>query len=251
MPIQIDPHTTVGELVTERPSRSRVFETLQIDYCCGGKRPLADACAERGIDTQTAIDLLQKADTEDGQSENMINPDALSLTDLADHIEREHHAYLRAELPRLDAMTEKVYRVHGEAEPRLADVRRAFCALRDEMTTHMMKEERILFPAIRQLEQCDTSGLSHCGSITHPIRQMEAEHEQAGNALAAMRSATDGFDPPEWACNTYRAMLDGLAGLEQDMHQHVHKENNVLFPKAVMLEQQIADAARGPRTGAR
>ncbi|MCA9291143.1 MAG: hemerythrin domain-containing protein, partial [Phycisphaerales bacterium] len=163
----------------------------------------------------------------------------LSLTDLADHIEREHHAYLRTELPRLDAMTEKVYRVHGAAEPRLGDVRRAFCAIRDELTTHMMKEERILFPMVRQLERSDGPVSLHCGTIAAPIRQMEAEHEHAGEALATIRTATDDFQPPEWACNTYRAMLDGLAQLERDMHAHVHKENNVLFPKALDRERQL------------
>ncbi len=236
MPTQIDPQTTVGALVTERPARSRVFETLAIDYCCGGKKPLSEACAKRGLDPQAVIELIQEADDEGGRSEDMIDADALSLTDLADHIEREHHAYLRSELPRLDAMTEKVYRVHGEAEPRLGEVRRAFCALRDELTSHMMKEEQILFPLVRQLEQSDDPVSLHCGTIADPIRQMEAEHEHAGDALATIRTATDNFQPPDWACNTYRAMLDGLAQFERDMHVHIHKENNVLFPKALALE---------------
>ena len=239
----IDPQATVGQLVTERPGRSRVFETLKIDYCCGGKKPLSEACAKRGLDLQTVIELLQKADTKGGRSEDMVDADGLSLTDLADHIEREHHAYLRTELPRLDAMTEKVYRVHGEAEPRLGDVRRAFCALRDELTTHMMKEEQILFPVVRQLEQSDRPVSFHCRTIADPIRQMEAEHEHAGDALATIRTATDDFEPPEWACNTYRAMLDGLAQLERDMHVHIHKENNVLFPKALALEAGTTAAA--------
>ncbi|MCA9289596.1 MAG: DUF542 domain-containing protein, partial [Phycisphaerales bacterium] len=118
MDTTIDPQATVGRLVTERPGRSRVFEALRIDYCCGGRKPLRDACATRGLDPLTVIELLRKADAEGGRSEDMVDADALSLTDLADHIEREHHAYLRTELPRLDAMTEKVYRVHGAAEPR-------------------------------------------------------------------------------------------------------------------------------------
>jgi regulator of cell morphogenesis and NO signaling len=239
MDTHIDPQATVGQLVTDRPGRSRVFETLKIDYCCGGKRPLAEACGKRGLDTQAVVELLRKADAEaDHGGAGTVDPVALSLTDLADHIEREHHAYLRRELPRLDRITEKVSHVHGEADPRLAEVRRAFCALRDELTSHMMKEETILFPMIRQLEQADGLPSSRCGSIANPIRQMETEHEHAGGALATMRAATDGFQPPEWACNTYRAMLDGLAHLERDMHQHVHKENNVLFPRALELEKR-------------
>lgn len=235
----IDPQATVGQIVTERPARSHVFETLQIDYCCGGKLPLSEACRKRGLDTQAVIDRILTADAKEDQYDSMtVDVDAMSLTELADHIEREHHAYLRAELPRLDGITEKVQRVHGEKDPRLADVRNAFCALRDEMTSHMMKEEQILFPMIRQLEQPESRPSFHCGSISNPIRQMEAEHDQAGEALAIMRAATDDFNPPEWACNTYRAMLDGLAHLERDMHQHVHKENNVLFAKAVELERE-------------
>jgi regulator of cell morphogenesis and NO signaling len=239
----IDPQATVGQLVTQHPGRSRVFETLNIDYCCGGKIPLSEACAKRGHDPMVVIGLLQKADAEGDQSGDMIDADALSLSDLADHIERAHHDYLRAELPRLDAMTDKVHRVHGESEPRLGDVRRAFCSLRDELTSHMVKEERILFPVIRQLEQSDGPVPIHSGTIADPIRQMEAEHEHAGDALATIRTATDDFQPPEWACNTYRAMLDGLSQLERDMHAHVHKENNVLFPKAIALEARTAAAA--------
>jgi regulator of cell morphogenesis and NO signaling len=240
MDIHIDPQATVGQLVTDRPGRSRVFETLKIDYCCGGKLPLLEACRKRGLEPQTVIELLEKADAEKGQHDpGALDPGAMSLTDLADHIEREHHAYLRSELPRLDQITDKVHRVHGETEPRLGRVREAFCALRDELTSHMLEEERILFPMIRQLEQGEGPPPAHCGgTIADPIRQMETEHEDAGDALATIRSATDDFQPPEWACNTYRAMLDGLATLEQDMHTHIHKENNVLFPRALELERQ-------------
>ncbi len=236
MKTHIDPQTTVGQLVTERPGRSRVFETLKIDFCCGGKKSLNEACAKRGIDPEAVIELLEKADAEGAQSDDIVDADSLSLTELADHIEREHHAYVRAELPRLDVMTEKVNRVHGETEPRLAEVRGAFCALRDEMTTHMAKEEQIVFPMVRQLEQSN-GAVSHRGeTIADSIRRMETEHELAGDALATIREATDNFTPPMWACNTYRAMLDGLAQFETNLHVHIHKENSVLFPKAIALE---------------
>ncbi|QDV86197.1 hemerythrin domain-containing protein [Stieleria magnilauensis] len=162
----------------------------------------------------------------------------MSLTELADHIETTHHAYLREELPRLDFMTEKVARVHGDKEPRLLKTREAVVALKAELEPHMMKEEKILFPMVRQLEAATERPESHCGSVGNPIRQMEHEHDQAGNALAILNDSTDGYTPPEWACNTYRAMLDSLAQLERDMHQHIHKENNVLFPKAIQLEQR-------------
>jgi regulator of cell morphogenesis and NO signaling len=227
---------TVGELVRQHPARSRVFEAFQIDYCCGGKVPLAEACARKGLDPQSVLELLQQADAPDAA---LVDADRLSLCELADHIEQTHHAYLRRELPRLDFMTEKVARVHGEREPRLAVVRGAFVALREELAHHMMKEEQILFPIIRQMESTGSAGASHCGSVANPIRQMEHEHDNAGCALATMHDATDGYQPPEWACNTFRALYDALAQLQRDMHQHVHKENNVLFPKAIALEQQL------------
>lgn len=241
----LDLQTTVGELVKERPARSRVFEQLQIDYCCGGKLPLAEACAKRGLDPQSAIRQLQEFDAQAGASDTaLVDADAMSLTELADHIEQTHHAYLRAELPRLGAMTQKVFEVHGDADPRLGEVRRAFMGLHQELSSHMMKEEQILFPMIRQLETATNVPAFHCGSIANPIRQMESEHDMAGAALAAMEHATDGYQPPDWACNTYRAMLDGLTQLQRDLHQHIHKENNVLFPKAIRLERELSVSKR-------
>lgn len=232
----LDANTTVGSFVRDNPNRARVFESLGIDYCCGGKVSLEQACRKRNLDVNTVLQQIEQSD-QSGRSESLVDADAMTLTELADHIESTHHAYLKEELPRLDFMTEKVARVHGEHEPRLARTRQAFLALKAELEPHMMKEERILFPIIRELEQSNGPLQFHCGSVANPIRQMEHEHDQAGNALAILSESTDCYTPPEWACNTYRAMLDSLARLETDMHQHVHKENNVLFPKAIQLEQ--------------
>jgi regulator of cell morphogenesis and NO signaling len=235
--------TTVGELVRERPARSRVFERLQIDYCCGGKLPLAEACEKHELDPQRVLQHLQESDAQPALDEvPVVDADAMSLTDLVNHIEQTHHEYLKAELPRLDAMTQKVMEVHGSTDRRLAEVRRAFATLYEELVGHLMKEEQILFPRIRQLESDTDVTAEYCGSIANPIRQMESEHDSAGNALAILNGFTDGYQAPEWACNTYRAMLDGLAQLEWDLHQHIHKENNVLFPKAIRLETELASA---------
>jgi len=232
----LDSTATVGSFVRQRPSRSRVFESLKIDYCCGGKIPLGQACEKKGIDAAEVLQQLQACDAA-AENCNLTDADSMSLTDLADHIEATHHAYLREELPRLDFMTEKVSRVHGDKDDRLFKMREAFVALKAELEPHMMKEEKILFPIVRQLEASTEREQFHCGSVANPIRQMEHEHDQAGNALTILNESTDGYAPPEWACNTYRAMLDSLAQLERDMHQHIHKENNVLFPKAIQLEQ--------------
>jgi len=234
---------TVGELVRENPARSRVFERLSIDYCCGGKVPLREACRGRGLDPERVAADLAAVDDEPVESPD--DPASMGLAALADHIEATHHALLREELPRLDVMTEKVAQVHGDAEPRLHDIRRVFVACREELEAHMLKEERVLFPMIRELEQADGPVAFHCGSLANPIRMMEHEHDSAGDAMARFKELTDGYTPPEWACNTYRAMVDGLAAFERDMHQHVHKENNVLFPRALELE-----ASRSAKGGA-
>ncbi len=231
----IDLQSTVGELVRAVPSRARVFESMKIDYCCGGKIVLADVCAKKKIAPDDLLAKLQESDAAGG-AQAVVDADSMTLTQLADHVEQTHHAFLREELPRLDFMTDKVARVHGDHEPRLAAVRKAFVAFKNELEPHMMKEEQVLFPLIRQLESSADRPESHCGSIANPIRQMEHEHDQAGDELAIIREATDDFVPPEWACNTYRAMLDLLERLEADTHQHVHKENNVLFPKALQLD---------------
>ena len=234
--MNLDLQTTVGELVKERPARSRVFERLDIDYCCGGKLPLARACERQQLDPQTVLQQLREADAQpDPQAAPLVDADAMSLTELVDHIEQTHHEYMKDELPRLDALTEKVFEVHGDADPRLADVRRAFVTLYEEVVGHMEKEEQVLFPIVRQMESARDLAACDGGSVATPIRQMEHEHDEAGKALAIMHGFTDEYQPPQWACNTYRAMLDGLKQLEWDLHQHIHKENNVLFPRAQAL----------------
>ena len=163
---------------------------------------------------------------------------AMSLTELADHIEQTHHAYLRAELPRIDAMTEKVATVHGARDARLRQVRETFLELARELSSHMMKEEQILFPLIRQLDTSATAPSFHCGSLANPIRQMESEHTDAESALERLHQLTDDFRPPDCACGTRRAMLDALASLNRDLRDHIHKENDILFPRSLQMENE-------------
>ncbi len=234
----IDPGKTVGQLVVERPSRARVFERFGIDFCCGGKIPLGEACAKRELDTEKVVGALEEADSTVGDTDE---PDwtRAALSELIAHILERHHAYLRVELPRLAQIVAKVHAVHGERHPELADVHQTYDALRAELESHMMKEEQILFPLIEAMEATGSIEGGHCGSVNNPISMMEHEHESAGTALARMRSLTGGFVPPEGACNTYRVMLDGLSELEADLHRHIHKENNILFPRASELEAAL------------
>jgi regulator of cell morphogenesis and NO signaling len=235
---------TVGEMVAARPELTRVFERFGIDYCCGGKRTLADAAARAGADYQAVLAALEAADRPAGG----FDPAALALADLCEHVVETHHAYLRRELPRIDLLLDKVIAAHGERHPELLDVRRVFSAFATDLVQHMAKEETVLFPAIVRLERDRRYPAGPFGSLRNPMGVMEAEHDEAGDALGAMRAATDDFSPPADACPTYRALLAALAELEVDMFRHVHKENNVLFPRAVRLEDELIRAcgAGGP-----
>ena len=233
--------TTVGQLVAERPSRARVFERFGLDYCCGGKQALGDACAAQGLETQRVSAALREADQQRAAPDETDWTHA-TLSELIANILDQHHAYLRRELPRLTEIAAKVHSVHGERHPELAEVRQTYDGLRAELEAHMLKEEQILFPLIQAMESLQTVEAAHCGSVRNPIRVMEHEHDSAGAALAQMRRLTNDFRMPEDGCNTYRAMLDGLAELEADLHQHIHKENNILFPRATELEASSAQA---------
>lgn len=227
----LNPETTVGEIVRAAPNRARVFEKLGIDYCCGGKKPLAEICAAKGLDAGTVLKMLEVLDGLAG-GEEAVDADAMSMAKLCDHIQATHHGYLREELPRLDFMTRKVAAVHGGHEPRLVEIRAVFERFAPELMAHMADEESVVFPRIRRLDATGGSA-SEREELLGAIGELEREHEAAGDALARFHELTDGYAPPEWACNTFRALYDGLARLERDMHQHVHKENNVLFPRAL------------------
>lgn len=225
----------VGDIVSARPLAARFFERIGIDYCCGGKQSLAEACAAKSLDPATIAIALDAALEAFGTAP-VVDAAAMTLTTLADHIEQTHHRYLKAELPLLVEQAERVAAKHGAGEPSLPAIAAIVRELADEMFHHMEKEERILFPIVRQLEATGT-GAAHCGTIANPIRQMEMEHDAAGGAVGQLRELTGGFVAPADACNTHRALLANLARLEVDLHEHVHKENNILFPRAIALEQ--------------
>ena len=232
--LTITPTSSVGAIVAARPILARIFQRIGIDYCCGGKMPLAEACARQQLDPQTVVAMLDAATTLATAGQPEVDAAAMTLTQLADHIETTHHEYVKAELPRLLEMAERVALKHKWKDARLPEVHATLLALTNEMFNHMQKEEQILFPLVRQWE-AGTVGDFHCGSVANPIRQMELEHEAAGGAVARLRKLTDNFTPDAEACNTHRGLLAGLEEFEADLHQHVHKENNVLFPRAQTL----------------
>jgi regulator of cell morphogenesis and NO signaling len=229
---------TVGQLVTERPGRARVFEAFGIDYCCGGKKPLRQAIAEKGLSENTVLGVL---DALDGQAPtNERDWSSASLTDLSNHIEQTHHAYLKPELPRLEFLVNKIAYKHGTTRPQLIELATTFKAFKAELESHMQKEEVVLFPICRQLESAKAPTRFHCGSVQNPVSVMIREHDDAGDALKRIRNLTDEYTVPDDACSTYRATFDSLRELELDMHRHVHKENSILFPKVIELEQKLS-----------
>ncbi len=233
----IAPTISLGDLVTEDPRRSRVLDDFGLDYCCGGQISLADACAAAGLDAREVADALALPDrgpAPDWQS--------LSLADLARHIVDQHHTYLWRELPRLGVLVEKVADVHGQRHPELAQLRDDYRFLAQDLAAHLTKEERILFPGVLQLTEGEPEGLGNF-SLAGPIEQMLSEHDVAGDILRRMREVTGGYAMPQDGCGSYQAMLAGLEELEADLHQHIHKENNVLFPAVLEYEREVRGAA--------
>ncbi|HAD15133.1 MAG TPA: iron-sulfur cluster repair di-iron protein [Saprospirales bacterium] len=218
--------------------KAEVFRKFGIDYCCGGKKPLADVCRQKQLDLQTVQQALDAIDKQPAAPHQ--NFTDLPLDMLVDHIVTRHHQYVEASLPVLDELTAKVARVHGERHPELMDIARQYLAVAQELRMHMHKEERVLFPYIRQMEQSRRTNSPRpvpvFGSVANPIHMMEAEHESAGEAMEAIRKLSNQYTPPQDACTSYRVLFAKLQEFEQDLHQHVHLENNILFPKAKSLE---------------
>ena len=234
---------TVGNLVVHHPHLRQSLEQLGIDYCCGGKRPLGKA-AEAAGQAWTTVEAVLTEVLAGRSKQTVTDWNTVSLTILADHILEKHHTFMKEQLPRLDGLLAKVQRAHrAQHGDMLSELRRVYDSLRSELEAHLMKEEQILFPAIKGIDAFlagkGERPVVHCGSVSHPIRQMEHEHDSAGNALAEMRRMTDGYRLPSDACQTFTALYDGLQAMEADLHEHIHLENNILFPKSEGQEEQM------------
>jgi regulator of cell morphogenesis and NO signaling len=232
---------TIREIALEAPLTTRVFEEFKIDYCCGGRVDFAEACQNAGVDPgsvqQKLEAVMSSAEPENGAIEQR------SATELADHIVNTHHVFTRNELGRLGPLMEKVARKHGDAHPELLEILEKLSVLHDELLPHMAKEEMILFPYIRELDNARSrrriSAPPHFGTIRNPVRMMMFEHEWAGDLLRRMRSLSSDYAAPEGACPSFVALYAGLEDLEKDLHRHIHLENNVLFEQAFELEGDL------------
>jgi regulator of cell morphogenesis and NO signaling len=231
---------TVRELAVEMPESTRVFEKLGIDYCCGGGKSLEEACAASNISVDEVLVRLELAEQSAQANTTDRNWFSEPLADLVDHIKNTHHRYTREELARLTPLLEKVCSVHGKNHPELLPIRAAFRGLAQELTTHMMKEEMVLFPFIVRMEEAVIEGEPVLpppfGTVQNPVSMMMHEHDAAGDALKAMRQASAGYTAPADACISFQTLYRALADFETDLHQHIHLENNILFPRAIKME---------------
>ena len=236
---------TVREIALQEPASMRVFERFGIDYCCGGRKPLAEACAAGNIEVDVVIAALESAAIESAPAVKdwQLSP----LEELVAHIVATHHSYVKTELPRLAVLAQKVVNRHGTQRAELPKLQSALAQLDAELTQHLAKEEAVLFPYIVQLERARAAGsarpASCFGNVANPIEMMTQEHDAAGALLAEMRRLSGNFTTPPDACPTYHAYYDGLREFEQDLHQHIHLENNILFPRAIVLEGSAISAA--------
>jgi regulator of cell morphogenesis and NO signaling len=231
---------TIREIALEAPATTRVFEKFKIDYCCGGNRSIADACAAKGIDYSQLFEsidqIVNKQNLEDASTE----PERRRPSELVGYIVATHHVFTVEELERLTPLMLKVVTRHGEGHPELKELQSLFTELTDSLIPHMRTEEHVLFPYIVELERAEKANsappIPHFGTVRNPIRMMMAEHDADGDRLKKMRAITNDYSLPEGACPSFTALYAGLEDLERDLHKHIHLENNVLFPAAAELE---------------
>ena len=232
---------TVREVAVENPAATRVFERFGIDYCCGGNQGLEQACLRAGVSFEEVVDSLEMEEQTARAAQQVHDWQSEPLSELIAHIKNIHHKYTREETIRLAALLQKVCSVHGKNHPELFGIRETFGWLSQELMTHMMKEEMVLFPYIERMEESIIQNEpvlpGPFGSVQNPVAMMEHDHDSAGAALRSIRKAANDFAPPEDACVSYQTLYKALAAFEVDLHQHIHLENNILFPRAVAMEK--------------
>jgi regulator of cell morphogenesis and NO signaling len=239
----LDSTTTIRSIVADDFRAAAVFERHGVDFCCGGHRPVAEACSELGVDPAALARDLETALAQASPDVPRFN--IWDLDQLTGYIVANHHVYVRQAVDTLLAHTRKVADVHGENHPEVRAIADRFEALAAELASHMAREEQVLFPYINGLAQAQRGGpvpAAPFGSVDRPIRMMETEHESAGDAVASIRKLSGGYARPADACTTFRVTYQELHAFEADLHRHVHLENNILFPKALALERQVRGA---------
>lgn len=235
--MEITSETPVRDIAVELPAVIPVLERLSIDYCCGGKHTLAEACAKRDL---SVVPVLEELEHQQQNAESPETPwQTVPLKQLTDHIVQKHHAFARGHLDLIRDLAAKVERRHGNSHPEVFQVSEALAAISAELTHHFLCEESVLFPYIAQLEAGENPTLpANFGSVQQPVTRMMMDHDHTGDELRLLREITNNYQPPVDACTTYRALYRALADLEQDLHQHIHLENNILFPRALAAAKE-------------
>ena len=232
---------TIGELVAKDYRKAQVFKKMGIDFCCGGKKTVEEACKTKGLDPELV--KAELAEVENSEKGNSLEFDKWDIGFLSDYIVNTHHHYVKENTPFISELANKVARVHGNRHPEVIEVARIFDHIATDLNLHMMKEERILFPFIKQMAEAAANNVKIApapfGTVNNPTQMMEMEHEQAGEDLSAIREATNDYALPEDACASYTILYKKLQEFENDLFSHVHLENNILFPKAIELEKEL------------
>jgi regulator of cell morphogenesis and NO signaling len=231
---------TVREVVLELPQAARVFEKLKIDYCCGGDTPLGEACATAGVEVANLERMLEEVGQAEVQGNGSLDFRKATLSELVGHILDKHHVYTREEMARLEPLIDKVIGAHGGNHPELLGLGGLFQQLCADLKPHMFKEEQILFPYIVEMERASFQNrpapFAPFGTVNNPIRMMMMEHETVGDLLRELRALSSNYTVPPDGCISYQTLYQALEAFEQDLHQHIHLENNILFPRAIELE---------------
>jgi regulator of cell morphogenesis and NO signaling len=231
---------TIGEIVSKDFRKAEVFKKFGLDFCCGGKKTLQKASQDKGLDILEVQKELEKAEHHPAVANQ--NFSEWNLGFLVDYIVNAHHQYVKKAMPVIFEYTQKVARVHGANHPEAVEIANVFEEIVNEMTQHMMKEEEILFPYIKKLTLSQDTAIkppAAFGSVQNPIRMMEHEHEDVGNLIKRINLLSSSYNPPSDACTTFRLSYAKMKEFEEDLHQHMHLENNILFPKAIELEKRI------------
>jgi regulator of cell morphogenesis and NO signaling len=242
--MNISKEHTIGSIAAQDYRAADVFEQAGIDFCCKGDRSIAAACKEKKIPVEKLISRLQQAvEAPDDKERPVINYPSWPLDLLADYIEKKHHRYVSSQIPIIKSFLEKIIQVHGASHPELSAIKKQFDACAGELTSHMKKEELLLFPFIRKMVEATQTGTKNAtpafGTVQNPIRMMMHEHDTEGERFRRIKELSGGYTMPEDACNTYKVAFASLHAFEEDLHLHIHLENNILFPQSMKLEQSL------------
>ena len=230
----------IGEIVAQNFHTANIFENFGLDFCCGGKKTISNACSEKGINPDNVITELSKIGEQNGAATHF---DRWEADFLVDYIVNNHHSYVITATHTIEHHLDKVVEAHGEKSPEIVAINSLFSELKEELLSHMQKEERMLFPYIKKMIVAQKNSLELTyppfGTVENPVKVMESEHDKAGNIMKLINKMSGSYTPPETACATFRVLYKELKEFEDDLHVHIHLENNILFPKALQLENEI------------